>query len=216
MKKATIYLGLTAFSIYWFATFFFTFPENYLQIKAMSYEKLFSTFFYQKWSFFAPPPQTNDRLYYEFVNQKDTISIEVLKPLNDKRKKEYIFNADSSVIDYVLSGCINGITDNLREDYNIYKFENCKSESELECHAEFIKKNTLKIQNLTETKTLLNYGLIVANKKINLEKYYKVKFILTSVAIPKFSSRLDKNQTLSESQMYQSSYYNYKLKKWEK
>ena len=67
-------MSIAAFSAYWGATFFFTMPDNYLKIKALAYDKVFQSIFYQQWSFFAPPPTYNDFLYFEFA---DTLSGEV-------------------------------------------------------------------------------------------------------------------------------------------
>jgi hypothetical protein len=216
MKKLIIFFGYTVFLAYWGITIFFTLPENYLQIKAIRYEKLFSTFLYQRWSFFAPPPQTNDRLYYEFCNEKDTVSFEVLKPLNDQRRREFLRNANASVIDYVLSGSISGITDGLREEYKLYKFKNCNSNSDTACQKAFMDSFEPKTRQMNHTKTLINYGLVAADKKLNLKKFDKMRFTISTVNIPKFSKRNEENIKLEESQLFQSSYYNYNTKKWEK
>ena len=195
--------------IYWLNTLFFTLPDNYLTIKMSKYEKLFSTFFYQKWSFFAPPPKTNERLYYEFVNSKlnDTLSIEVLKPLNERRKKEYLLNYDASVIDYILSNSFNGITDFLREELNYYKSEKCLNINENECHKNFIKIIRNKIDNLNEMKTLRNYGLLVSKKNINHKEYNKFRVILTSIDIKKIN---EKNKLFKENEtkIFETNFYN--------
>lgn len=215
-KKFLFFFGYLIFVLYWGITVFFTVPENYLQIKSLRYEKLFSTLFYQRWSFFAPPPQANERLYFEFVNSsKDTIAIEVLKPLNDRRKKEYLFNTDSSVADYVISSSISGITDFLREGLEEYKFTKCDSISDELCYKNFIENNKYQIQSLDEVKTLQNYGLLIAEKKIDLRKYDKLKFILTSVEITKFADRYEKNVNNVESKIFETLYFNYKTQKWE-
>lgn len=215
--KTFIFLGYFVFILYWITTIFFTIPENYLQIKTLKYEKVFSSILYQRWSFFAPPPQTNDRLYYEFVNHnKDTISIEVLKPLNDRRKKEYIFNSNSSVADYILSSSINTITDNFREGFKNYKSKNCNDILDDECHKEFIIHYSPQIEKMDDIKTLKNYGFLIGEKKINLNKYDKIKIILTSVNIPKFSERNLKVKKHIENKIFETSYYNYKTNKWEK
>lgn len=215
--KFLTFFGYLFFLFYWITTIFFTIPENYLQIKTLKYEKVFSSFLYQRWSFFAPPPQTNDRLYYEFVNKlNDTISIEVLKPLNDRRQKEYIFNSNSSVADYILSSSVNTITDNLREGFKIYKTKQCNNLLDNECHKKFIKNNASQIEKLDDIKTLHNYGFLIADKKIDIAKYDKVKIILTSINIPKFSERNLKDMVLVENKIFETSYYNYKINKWEK
>lgn len=197
------------FLIYWVNTLFFTLPDNYLTIKMSRYEKLFSTFFYQKWSFFAPPPKTNERLYYEFINSnsKDTISIEVLKPLNERRKKEYLLNYDASVVDYILSNSFNGLTDYLREEFNYYKTDNCISLNEKDCHKKFTENIKVKIGKLNEMKTLRNYGLLVSKKNINHNLYDKFRVILTSIDIKKINQN-KKTLIDNETKIFETNFYN--------
>lgn len=66
MKKISLYLAVFVFTFYWFITLTFVSPKNYITIKLYEEEQFFNTFFFQKWSFFAPPPKHNDRLYFEF------------------------------------------------------------------------------------------------------------------------------------------------------
>lgn len=214
LKITFIYL---IFSFYWISTIFFTLPENYLQIKAMDYSKVFNTFFFQRWSFFAPPPQSNDRIYYEFKNDKgEKKTLEILKPLSIKRKNQFIFNSDVSVIDYVLSNSLTSITDYLREDYKKYKFEKCKNiTDESICNEQFINDYSVKLHDLEEIKTLVNYGIITGKKNLDLNKYSKFKIIATNIEIPKFVNRFSKKKT-KENLLFETKLYNIKLSKWEK
>ncbi len=54
-------LILFIFSIYWSLTLIFTSPSNFINISLLEYSYVFETFFFQKWAFFAPPPNSNDR-----------------------------------------------------------------------------------------------------------------------------------------------------------
>lgn len=215
IKTTLIYL---IFSIYWLVTIFFTFPENYLQIKALKYEQIFSIFLSQRWSFFAPPPQTNDRLYFEYITiKKDTVLLEVLEPLAKKRKYEFPFNSDRSTIDYVLANNIYSLSDYLRESFNIYKFENCNiNKSDDDCYTEFLNYYYPKFHEYSELKSLINYGALIksqSNAKFEIEK---LKIIATTIDIPKFNDRFNKHNTKKENKVFESKYYNLKYCKWEK
>jgi hypothetical protein len=215
IKITLIYL---IFSIYWITTIFFTFPENYLQIKALRYEKVFSIFLYQRWSFFAPPPQTNDRLYFEYITtKKDTVLLEVLKPLAEKRKKEFLFNSDRSVIDYVLANNIYTLSDYLRENYNAYKFENCSPEiKDEDCNVRFLKYYYPQFHNFSELKSLINYGVLIKSESKTKSEIEKLKIIATTVEIPKFNERFNKtHNNYKENMVFETKYYNLKYSKWE-
>ncbi len=213
LKIISIYLF---FCLYWFSTIFFTFPENFLQIKAIKYEKMFSVFLYQRWSFFAPPPKTNERLYFEYVTiKKDTVLLEVLKPLSKKRKEEFLLNSDRSVIDYVLANNIYTLSDYLRENYNNYKFEKCnKSIPDTLCNTMFLKEFYPKFHEYPELKSLLNYGLLIKNKNKSTIDSEKIKLISTNVEVKKFNDRFKAKKEV-ENIVFQTKYYNIKNNKWE-
>ena len=216
--KIKITLVYLVFCIYWVMTIFFTFPENYLQIKATKYEQIFSLFLSQRWSFFAPPPQTNDRLYFEYITtKKDTVLLEVLEPLAKKRKKEFLFNSDRSTIDYVLANNIYALSDYLRENFNTYKFENCNNNtSEEVCNENFLLYYYPKFHNFTELKSLLNYGILIKSESKVKSEIEKLKIISTTIEIPKFNERFNKSYEKKESMVFETKYYNLKSKKWEK
>jgi|GEM_PF-1942550 hypothetical protein len=213
LKITLIYL---VFCLYWFSTIFFTLPENYLQIKAIKYEKIFSVFLYQRWSFFAPPPKTNERLYFEYITiKKDTVLLEVLKPLSKKRKEEFLLNSDRSVIDYVLASNIYTLSDYLRENYNNYKFEKCnKSISDTLCNTMFLKEFYPKFHEYPELKSLLNYGLLIKNKNRSTIDSEKIKLISTNVEVKKFNDRFKVKKEV-ENIVFQTKYFNIKNNKWE-
>jgi hypothetical protein len=214
--KLKITLIFFCLIFYWSSTIFFTIPENYLQIKGIRYERLFSSLFYQKWSFFAPPPKHNERLYYEFVsNKKDTLTIEVLEKINNERKKTYLKNDELSIIDYVLSNTISNITDIIRDNYNNYKFKSCDEKSEDNCFASFMNSFGDEMHMLGELKTLNNYGNQILEKHNYLGKYDKFKIISTNIPINKFSKRYE-NSISDEIFIFSTRYFNLKNNLWEK
>jgi len=177
---------------------------------------MFSVFLYQRWSFFAPPPKTNERLYFEYVTiKKDTVLLEVLKPLSKKRKEEFLLNSDRSVIDYVLANNIYTLSDYLRENYNNYKFEKCnKSIPDTLCNTMFLKEFYPKFHEYPELKSLLNYGLLIKNKNKSTIDSEKIKLISTNVEVKKFNDRFKAKKEV-ENIVFQTKYYNIKNNKWE-
>lgn len=206
------YLTLVFVGIYCSMTIFFTLPENYLLIKSDKFEKIFSSVLYQRWSFFAPPPKANDRIYFRFVDSKkrDTISMEILKPLSISRKKQFPFNSDVTVLDYILSNNLTLITDELRDNYSVFKLDN-KNKDDYE---RFFKKHILILQEKKEMRTLLNYGLkILSNSKKN-NNIDKVTIIATEELVTKFSERNSKKKK-QENIVFKTNFYNLNTKKWE-
>ena len=212
LKKIIIFF---VFCFYWGVTIFFTIPENYLQIKSIEMEKIFSSFFYQKWSFFAPPPKFNDRLYYQFVNKKDTLLMEVIEPIHNERRKQYLVNNDISIVDYILSNSLNNISDVIREKFGNYKFLNCKDKSEGGCFKLFLENFDKDFYSMNEINTLKNYGLSLVKRK-KLDKFEKMKIIYTSIKIPKFSKRNLKSNKEKEQFIFDTKYFDLKSKLWEK
>lgn len=216
LQKIKITLIYFIFLLYWSLTIFFTFPENFLQIKALRYSKIFNTFFYQKWQFFAPPPQSNDRIYYEYVDVlgKNEV-LEVLEPLSIQRQKEFLLNSNISVVDYLLSNNLTAITDNLRTDYNNFKINKCTDiQNEELCNAEFQKEISNRLEKIPEITTFINYGIIAGKKNLNWKKILKFKITATNIEIAKFNRRF-LNLKNKENVLFTTKYYNLKTAKWE-
>jgi hypothetical protein len=217
MRKFHLFGVITIFSIYWATTIFFVLPDNYLKIKMLRAEKLFSTFFYQRWSFFAPPPTSNDRLYFEFLNQdtQKVIVVEVLKDIQATRQKQYIFNDDLSVLDYILSNTINNIVDLHREGFNVYKSKYCKDDKDDSCYDSYVKQEDSKSYKRNEMNTLKNYAMIILERK-GFKNVDKFRVIATQIQIPKFNDRFAKvDESKNESVLIKTKYYNINEKKWE-
>lgn len=215
--KIKILLVFFGFLSYWSATIFFTMPENYLQIKALPYGKVFHTIFYQQWSFFAPPPQHNERLYYEFVNteKQDTLLLEVLEPMQKKMREKFLSNDEESFIDYILSGSITNVTDAMSEQFRSYKFSECKEATEDECYDAFIEKFDAHLYDLNALNTLKNYGLILNRSRTN-KQYNKFKIIGSQIMIKKFADREKEDVLLDEEFTLETKYYDINKKTWKK
>lgn len=88
-------------------------PSNYVKIKNKSFYAEFDKFFYQRWDFFAPPPKTNYRLYFQYKSASSSeveYKIEVMKDLLKQKSAKAPFNSYEEMMDYQLYGCVNIIT----------------------------------------------------------------------------------------------------------
>ena len=95
------------FLSYWGITVFFNFPDTSIVIgENYSKYKIFDKYLYQKWQFFAPPPQSNSRLYFTYIfknkkNQIEKYEIELFEKYVQKPKKEYLINDLNANIEYL-------------------------------------------------------------------------------------------------------------------
>lgn len=179
---------LFIFLTYWFSTALYVMPSNYIRIKAEPLIILFDIFLQQKWSFFAPPPKFNFRLYYDFEWDNGKKTLEVIKPIAEEKKRNAPFNSNEEIIDYVLNSSVIGIQN------QIVKYRN-----DLEVNT----RDTLNINNrvlaylykLPEYQTLLQYSKIVFTKNKIESGQCILRFYATSIPIPKFSERNNKVQS---------------------
>ena len=215
MNRLIAYGALGIFAFYWSMTMFFTLPDNYLLLSNLKYERLFSTFFYQKWSFFAPPPNYNDRLYYIFEKDSTIVeTFEVIEDVQKQRSAEYLFNDDISTIDYVLSNTISTLNDIVRESYNMYSVKNCDDENQ-ECFKRFLVDLEDEFYDTNELQTLTNYGLLIAQKN-GVEDFDRFSFQVMHEHLPKFIDRNNSEAKTDTLLAFASKYYNLKEGKWEK
>lgn len=181
---------LTIFFCYWFTTVFFNLPDNYIKLQHIALEKVFNSVFFQKWSFFAPPPKHNDRLYYAFHhnNKQDTIVLEVAKPIVNAKRSKAPFNAQYEVIDYVLNNSMIQINDFLVDQRQNILFKYPDS-SEDEFTTPLMKFTWDNRDYIKAVQTLANYGEVIALKNnIDLTKY-RYRFYIVNESIPAFSER---------------------------
>ena len=118
-KKLILFFTLFYIS----ATLFFNLPRNYLKIINSKSEAYFHFFLFQRWNFFAPPPNYNERLYYTFKSNADTnlIVYEVFEPLYKLKSQKAPFNNREDLLDYLLSNSLNSMGEEIYEAKE-YKF----------------------------------------------------------------------------------------------
>jgi len=113
------------FVFYWLVTVLYNLPSNPIKIKISNLLYDFELVFAQKWSFFAPPPQSNNKLYYSFFNEdKELIdSFEVLEIIFKEKKDKLPFNIKEEITDYVISGSVNQLFNVIIHTRDKLKFE---------------------------------------------------------------------------------------------
>jgi len=195
---------LGIFSAYWLATAFFTLPDNHLNLSLFEESQSFQLFFFQKWGFFAPPPNSNERTYYTFLkkDEKEHKTFEIVEPITKKKKEDAPFNWKANTIDYVISNSINGINEILYDaqqmrDYEITNVDTSKIEKNYDQFAKNI------VQDSPQFQTLVKYAEIVAAKNGINRNDYDLTILITKKEIPKFYKRFEENNN-SEIILFQS------------
>ncbi len=179
-------------------------PDNYINISYLKQSQTYSKYFYQRWSFFAPPPKFNDRLYYIFHSKRDSSMLiyEVLEITNLKKQANAPFNWNEDLLDYVLANSVNGISDEI-VDMNSY-FTNETNEGKNikdSVKSDLIAKQ---IQQSYGFNTIKNYAKFVA-KKNNIDiNDYNLQLRITRKYIPKFSERNNPTDSTKEEMFFQS------------
>ena len=211
---------LLIFACWWGLNFYFSFPKSSLPILYAhnSYQK-WDNIFFQRWGFFVPPPDFDNRLYYVYSSKKDSSNIliyEVFERLNKRKNQNYLFNDNLINLDYILHNLSSPIGDLLRENFQIYKHKKfCDSiRDETECYLSFINKSRNEIHKLSQMKTLLKHSKIIANKQ-NLTNH-RVQIILGAKELPKFYQRYKDSVIREENVFFSSDYYNLNSSKWER
>ncbi len=204
MKKIYYYISLLVFSSYWLMTFFFNAPDNYIKIQFFQEGDIFNKFFYQKWGFFAPPPQFNEKLYCLVLNKKDTSkvkSFELMQSIIEEKVEKAPFNNKADVLDYILSNSCISINNQIVELKD--RVEYLEKTRKLEPK----EKDSILNRGLEVTsyyKVLKNYVLEVAKKKNVNSQDYLVSFMITNTPIPKFVDRNKDSLKVEEALVYRS------------
>lgn len=218
--RAIKYFLLIIFAFWWGLNFYFSFPKSSLPILyAHNLYQKWDDIFFQRWGFFAPPPDFDNRLYYVYTNKKDTSDIfiyEVFERLNKRKNQNYLFNDNLINLDYILHNLSSPIGDLLRENFQIYKHQKfCDSiDDENQCYQLFVNQMKSEIYQLAEMKTLLKHSKLIAHKQSLTN--HKVRIILGAKELPKFYQRYKDSVIREENVFFSSDYYNLNSSIWEK
>jgi hypothetical protein len=198
MRKSYFYIIIFIFSFYWVCTLIAVSPKNFIKINLYEQEQVFNALFYQKWGFFAPPPNYNDRLYFQFESKKDTTKLflfEVMEDLQKRKSKKAPFNSSEDILDYILSSSLNNVTNGLITINNSIDYEKEISDtilSDIYVNEKMMIEGKKYVQALPSFKTLKNYALFIAKKNNidNINDYYLTVQII-QLEMPKFADRLE-------------------------
>lgn len=213
----TLILGI--FTFWWSANFFFNLPDSSLPIlENYGLYKKWDGLFYQRWGFFAPPPDYDDRLYYVYTDLKDSSNVivyEVFENLHKTRKKQYPFDDELSNLDYIIHNLSSPLGDLIRESYDIYKIKgNCDSLGIYsDCFQKYMSSVREDFNTSPNLTTLIKHTKIIADLR-NI-KNSKVQIILGAKDLPKYRDRYKKDLVRKEYPFFKSNYYNLKTNKWE-
>jgi hypothetical protein len=192
--KILKYLACITLLLYWVVTFLYNSPNNPIRIHFSKELSLFGIVFPQKWDFFAPPPQANNKLYYSYFdeNKKNIGTFEVLSPIIKEKKDKIPFNTQAEAIDYVISSTFTNVLNSIVHKDKEYKYLH-KNKSPEKTYQMAVKSVLKNIDKTHEFVTLLNFSRIIRQK--NLGKNVKVRYIKMIFAeekIKKFINRDDK------------------------
>jgi hypothetical protein len=212
MQKIFSYFIITCFLIYWLITFLFTMPENYFRISFNSGDSFFQHAMFQQWSFFAPPPQSDDRLYYVIRNKETKKVIQTLEALEYvmmQKQKNAPFNQEETIIDYVISNSVNSLTESYRQQMEFLTYSIPDSSDVYRA----IKSLDLVIESRdNDFQTLVNYGTLLLKKnKIEFHNS-EFKIMVMQKPIIKFKDRLMQNSSNKEEVLvFESPYISVKI-----
>ncbi|PSL47550.1 hypothetical protein CLV51_102407 [Chitinophaga niastensis] len=203
------------FIAYFAMTFVFTMPDNFIYLKLYPQSQTFQFWLFQRWGFFAPPPDFDERLYYEFRNKqtKQVKVVEVLENITTQKQKKAPFNWHEEILDYVISGNVSGISDMSSELHENLTYQHkLKNKTGLDSTGELsIKKY---IQGSAAFVTLSNYGSLVAKENEIDTANNDVRLIMTRIMLPRFSERNNINTTpRKEEAVFMSDYLSFNQQK---
>lgn len=216
----TIIISLI-FILYWGTTCIFNFPESSIIIAENNKEfKKFNNFFYQKWSFFAPPPSYNTRLYYVFHSKKGVRHMEIFENLNKTLRDKYLFNDTYANASWLLFSNVDNITETMVElieaKSNLSKFvdenENKDLTDYVDENDEYDQFRSI-IEKTHSMNIILHYSEFVA-KQMKLGEDYKVQVIISKKLIPKYADRYKTDLKTEEKVLFVSGVYDNLTKKW--
>ncbi len=199
MKLILYKLGFLIFIAYWAITLFFVFPKNPLNLSADKGKDFFQAHFFQTWSFFAPPPNYNERVYVVLTGKKDSAVdvIELLEPLLREKHRRAPFNSYHQAVDYVLNSSLIGMETNIRTMYNILNYEKKTSQAPITDSA--AKELVIsKVEKSSDFMTIANYARkVLLEKKIDPASVtYQIKIVrhYTPQFADRFSGKLPEEE----------------------
>jgi hypothetical protein len=192
MQKIAGYCIIFLFLGYWITTLLFSMPDNFFKITFNQADQLFQSAFFQRWDFFAPPPQYNDKLYY-VVRDKETkeviCTLESVDYILKQKQKKAPFNQEETVLDYVISTSINLLTNSYQEHMQVLAYSIPDSSE--------VYRSNKSIEMTLENDpyafgTLFNYGVVLLKKNNIQYNNVEIKLVIAHKPLVKFKDRYTK------------------------
>lgn len=155
-----IWFALIIFIAYWLITLLFTLPDNYIKISLIKEERLFSTLFYQKWGFFAPPPKYNQKLIYIYFtsDNKPVYAYEALEKITLLKRNSAPFNSQPDLMEYIIGNSMSSVINyeiDLRTQINTSSVDTLAAPISDSIRINYVKTM---IARANTFQTLVNYG----------------------------------------------------------
>ena len=200
IMKKLIFTRNFLLALYFLPTFIYNLPKNPIKIYSPIFSNFFDVFLQQRWDFFAPPPQANNKLYFSyFDNNFNKIgTFEVLSPIVDMKKQTLPLNTKAETLDYIINGQINEILFSIVDKSNELKYklkENEESENFRLARLEVLKN----LNDSKPFKTLINFSKIV--KYQNIEKQVDVKYLKIIIMEEKINKFVDRYENKREERL---------------
>jgi len=218
MKYLKYYMIILPFLFYWVITIFINFPETSVVIgENYSAYNIFTNVIYQKWAFFAPPPKSNERLHYIFLEPNGKglkiHDFEIFKKFSDVIKDKYLFNDLYVNTTWTVFNYSELMNTNIHMEWEAYKAQhNCESDT---CYKYFFQKYKPVILESDYMNFFLDHAKRLA-QKAHLPDNCKLVIEFSQADIPKYADRYKPNIKESEKITFTSPMYNLKQNKWEK
>lgn len=206
-------LRMTLFAIFAFIiigfyvsiTLLYVTPNNPIRILANEKLELFEKWGYQRWTFFAPPPTSVDRLYFAFSPRSGSgKTIEVLEGIYARKQFNHPFNFRAQALDYAISGTASSVSDAIREIGRYRKVHEIFGGD-----PEYL--NDLALRTLDpddpsgrQIRVLLRFAAMIAKEQNLTLNELKCQIALTRVPLPPFSERFNKEYHTEEVLSYKT------------
>ena len=192
------------FILYWFICFLFQFPKESLLIGNIYQQKyLYDRYFYQNWSFFAPPPQSNYEIFYLFEDKKNNkiIKINILENIHRDIQDNFPFNDTDIQKHYVFFAHLDNILTKTPKilEYSLKKISKESVVSDLQARK---KMNEIMLKDY-DYMFFINHAKKL-KKEINLNSAMNFKFEIYSHDINKFNKRYQPNKKNYDNYVFKS------------
>jgi hypothetical protein len=189
---------LFAFAIYWMTTLLYVSPNNPLRIEFDRYLTFFEHFGYQQWNFFAPPPVSNEQLYYQFFSEEDSddiITLDASTPITTAKRQTRPFNTEAEMLDYIILGAAGM----LMEEYLVSaQIDRDSIDSSYEFYDARPGQDTLdpSKNNSPPLVTLTRYAKVVARKNNLTNNQLRARIIYCQTPISPLRERGPQNEPM--------------------